>query len=339
MERKANGSRTGLEPIAKRVPIERKIDLRFPNFEGLITRMSANLSTSGMFIQTDTPRTPGSEFDFSIRIEEWSPVQGTARVVWTRAVTESPERPAGMGVQFLELDPQSRRMIRWLVDKHREEGGQPFDVGRVPAGASSRRSEVGGNPAVTAPQRRQPRFLWGALALVALALAGFGAYRIWFDDQPAQSRQQSPELPIQEPTRAQDSDTEGRAEDSATQAETSTMTPGSTESVATFVRTWSTAWERRDAEALKALYATDFNGESYGGRRSWETEIDQRIEDSGYVRIAVSALEIGFPTANTASATFYRSLRSDLGDETQRMTLELEPSGDSWKIIDERFLD
>ena len=99
MPDQSNGSTTGLESIARRVPIERKIELRFPNFEGLITRMSANLSTSGMFIQSDTPRSPGTEFDFSIRIEEWSPIQGTAQVVWTRSQTESPERPAGMGVK------------------------------------------------------------------------------------------------------------------------------------------------------------------------------------------------------------------------------------------------
>lgn len=339
MEPKANGPRTGLETIAKRVPIERKIDLRFPNFEGLITRMSANLSTSGMFVQTDTPRPPGSEFDFTIRIEEWSPVQGTARVIWTRAAMQSPERPAGMGVQFLELDPQSRRMIRWLVDKHREGGGQTFDVDKVPAGASFQRSEVRGQPSARPRERRQPRHWWGALALVALAFAGYGIYRLWFEDQPAQSRQQSPDLAHREPTRAQDSDAERPAEDSIAQAGSSAITPGSTESVATFVRAWSSAWEQLDAPALRALYSTDFKGEAYGGRRSWESGIDEKIEDSDYIRIAVSALEVDFPTTNTASATFYRSWRSNLGDDTRRMTLELEPSGDSWKILDERYLD
>ena len=339
MEGKANGSRTGLEPIAKRVSIERKIDLRFPNFEGLITRMSANLSTSGMFVQTDTPKAPGSEFDFSIRIEEWSPIQGTARVVWTRAVTESPERPAGMGVQFLELDPQSRRMIRWLVDKHREEGGQPFDVGRVPAGASSRHPEVSGTHAVSTHQSRLPIRLWGALALVALALAGYGAYRLWPNNQPSRSQHQTPPVPMDRAFRAQAGETEIGAEDRAVRAETSAMTRASAESVAAFVRVWSTAWETRDAQALKALYATEFEGSAYGGRRSWESEIDQRMSDSDYIRIAVSALEIDFPTADSASATFYRSIRSNLGDETQRMTLKLEPYGESWKILGQRLLD
>ena len=99
------------------------------------------------------------------------------------------------------------------------------------------------------------------------------------------------------------------------------------------------SWVLREARALRALYSTDFKGEAYGGRRSWGSGIEQKIEDSDYIRIAVSALEVDFPTTNTASATFYRSWRSNSGDDTRRMTLELEPSGDSWKILDERFLD
>ena len=136
MNKPWDGKKTGLEPIAKRGPIERKIDLRFPNFEGLVTGVSSNLSTSGIFIQSDHPEPAGTEFAFALRIEEWSPIQGEAKVIWTRSKSEGPERPAGMGVQFVEVDAQSRRMIRWLVDKNLQEGGTPFDVEKVPAGAS-----------------------------------------------------------------------------------------------------------------------------------------------------------------------------------------------------------
>ena len=117
------------------------------------------------------------------------------------------------------------------------------------------------------------------------------------------------------------------------------MSRASAESVTAFIHTWSEAWESRDAAALEALYASDFDGSAYGGKRPWESEIDRRMGDSDYIRIAVSALEIDFPTADTATATFYRSLRSNLGDETRRMVLELEPFGDSWKILNERYLD
>lgn len=355
MSSQSNRSKTGLEPIAKRVPIERKIDLRFPNFQGLITRLSANLSTSGMFVQTDDPRAPGTEFEFSIRIEEWSPIQGTARVIWTRSQTESPERPAGMGVQFLELDPQSRRMIRWLVDKNRQEGGMPFDVDRVPAGASEyalnqtpdrprkgpspRQRGAGGEPSTRPSHRLLSKRSWIVLSVIALALAGYGIYRLWLDGQPGRDGQQPPEAASGLPVRSSGADDETGAAETAIQAESSAMSRASAEAVTAFVRTWSAAWEDRDAEGLKALYVSDFDGSAYGGKPSWESDIDQRMKDSDYIRIAVSALEIDFPTADAATATFYRSWRSNLGDETRRMVLELEPFGDSWKIFDERFLD
>ena len=88
-----DGSKTGLEPIAERVPIERKIDLSFPNFEDLVTGVSANLSTTGMFIRSDSPESAGTEFGFALRIEEWSPIQGTAKVIWIRPETEGRPEP------------------------------------------------------------------------------------------------------------------------------------------------------------------------------------------------------------------------------------------------------
>ena len=135
----------GPEPEARRVPIQRDVDLRFPNFEGLVTGVSANLSTTGMFIRSHDPPAAGAEFTFALRIEEWSPIQGRAKVVWARPVSEGPERPAGMGVRFLDVDAQSRRMIRWLVDKHVEGGGKPFDLQTVPAGASKYGGKASGS--------------------------------------------------------------------------------------------------------------------------------------------------------------------------------------------------
>jgi hypothetical protein len=33
-----------------------------------------------------------------------------------------------MGVRFLEVDAQSRRLVRWIVEKHIREGGKPFEL-------------------------------------------------------------------------------------------------------------------------------------------------------------------------------------------------------------------
>jgi uncharacterized protein (TIGR02266 family) len=355
VNKKSNGPRTGLEPIAKRVPIERKIDLRFPNFEGLITHMSANLSTSGMFIQTETPRTPGTEFDFGIRIEEWSPIQGVARVIWTRSRTESPERPAGMGVQFVELDGQSRRMIRWLVDKHTQEGGRPFDIDRVPAGASGHRHtqtsdrdvgsarpgqrQAGKSPASARGGNRSRRGLMAALVLVGLAVAALGVYRYWFDESQEQVRSQPVDITSPDSEREPGIGPEPDSGETTVPADKSTNSRASAEAVTAFLRSWSTSWEKRDPDAVKALYSERFDGATSGGRTAWEAGVDQRIRNSDYINIAISSLEVDFPTPEKATATFFRSWRSDVLDETRRIVLVLEPADRSWKILDERFLD
>jgi len=347
----SKGSKTGLEPIAKRVAIERKIDLRFPNFEGLVTGVSANLSTSGMFIQSENPETAGTEFIFALMIDEWSPIQGSAKVIWTRTETESPERPAGMGVQFVDLDAQSRRMIRWLVDKHLQEGGKPFDLDTVPAGASkyasgkgraakragSRRQQSAGKSLPTG-RRSGLRRLLPLLILVILAATVFGAYQMWLASQTGKGRLRPPVA-----------ETEGGAQPAASTetvgldepriADDAAISSATTEAVTSFIQSWAAAWQNRDVANLMALYADEFDAAAYGGRQQWESEIAQQMGQAEYIRVAVSALEIDFPAANTATATFYRSFRSNTSDETRRMVLELKPTGGGWQIHSERFLD
>src|ERR1051325_7659277 len=48
----------------RRVPLERKISLKFKEFRGFITEYSQNLSMGGMFIRTTSPKAPGTVFDF-----------------------------------------------------------------------------------------------------------------------------------------------------------------------------------------------------------------------------------------------------------------------------------
>lgn len=355
MNDQSKGPKTGLEPIAKRVPIERKIDLRFPNFEGLITGMSANLSTSGMFVHSDTPKPPGTEFDFSIRIEEWSPIQGVARVVWSRSRSEGPERPAGMGAQFIELDGQSRRMIRWLVDKHLQAGGKPFEVERVPVGASKQtrsrapgrqgKRTAGRNPDVVRKPPPHPartgssKRLWGLLGSAILLMGGYAAYHLWSEDQPERGHGQAPETAAGTRSGTPSGDPAAITMPPTGEPEVSPSSRVSVEAVTAFVRTWSNAWESRDPETVIGLYSDSFDAAAYGGRRAWEAQIQAQMESADYLRLAVSALEIDFPSSDRATATFFRSWRSNQGDEIRRMKLEIEPVDNSWRILREQFVD
>ena len=37
--------------------------------------------------------------------------------MWTRQRGDSEDEPPGMGIMFISLDEQSRRLIRWLIDR------------------------------------------------------------------------------------------------------------------------------------------------------------------------------------------------------------------------------
>lgn len=114
---------------SRRITLEREISIRVPRFDTFVTEYSTNISTTGMFIISEEPHAPGTTFTFEFSVaDDWKLIRGKAQVVWTRYHTEEKERPAGMGVRFVELDPQSRRLIRWIVEKHIREGGKPFEL-------------------------------------------------------------------------------------------------------------------------------------------------------------------------------------------------------------------
>ena len=114
---------------SRRIRLEREVKIRVPQFDTFVTEYSSNISTTGMFILTNNPKPPGTvvTFEFSVA-DDWKLIRGQAQVVWVRHRAEGPEQPPGMGVRFVELDGQSRRLIRWIVEKHIREGGKPFEL-------------------------------------------------------------------------------------------------------------------------------------------------------------------------------------------------------------------
>lgn len=114
---------------SRRIALEREVSIRVPRFDTFVTEYSQNISTTGMFIVSENPQPPGTSFSFEFSVaDDWKLIRGKAQVVWTRYQNQGPERPAGMGVRFLEVDAQSRRLIRWIVEKHIREGGKPFEL-------------------------------------------------------------------------------------------------------------------------------------------------------------------------------------------------------------------
>lgn len=118
---------SGME--ARRVPLERKVILKFHHFGGFFIEYSANISMTGMFIKTDAPKPAGSVFIFEIWLgEEYKLVHGLGEVVWTREDHEGDDRPAGMGVHFLKVDDESLGVVARIISEHVQKGGEIFDL-------------------------------------------------------------------------------------------------------------------------------------------------------------------------------------------------------------------
>ncbi len=344
---------------SKRIPIQREIEIRFPHFEGFVTEASSNLSMTGMFVQSDSPQEPGTEFSFKFRIEDWKLIQGTAEVVWKREQAEGADRPAGMGARFLELDAQSRRMVRWVVEKHIHEGGKPFELGPAPASPGPRpapaaSAEVAGAAAApTAPEARtvgsrpgtapttstawrraarRRRATRLTLAAAAVLLIAAGALAL------ALSRRQTPAA-ARRPAAA----AEAAAKPAGTAAETATAEAATAPSVSeeaqitALVRRWADAWSEQRVEDYLSCYASDFETPDRLRRSEWEAQRRERLQAPGFIRVAITALEVEPAADGRARATFFQNYRSDRFEDTVRKTLELVREEDGWRIREERI--
>lgn len=84
-------------------------------------KYATNLSTGGMFIRTREPKALGTQLSLKVEIANGQRVlQAIAVVRWVREPGD-PNGPAGMGLEFLSLDPASRALIDHMLGK----GEQP----------------------------------------------------------------------------------------------------------------------------------------------------------------------------------------------------------------------
>jgi len=133
----------------QRVPLETRVQLKFEWFGGFISEYSSNISPGGMFIRTQTPEPVGRLIGFELRLGDgYELIRGNGEVVWARMLDEGPDKPAGMGIRFIEISPAGRELIYQMVDNYIAQGGTPFDVTQMPAGAPE--GEEGAAPAPAA---------------------------------------------------------------------------------------------------------------------------------------------------------------------------------------------
>ncbi|HSI03639.1 MAG: TIGR02266 family protein [Myxococcota bacterium] len=108
----------------QRVDVTLKVQLQYPDRDTFVERFSINVSRTGLFIRARDPAPVGSRVRFEYRLKDDSRIfRGTGVVRWARGAADAkePDSPPGMGIEFVDLDPQSEDLVTHIV-KTRGEG-------------------------------------------------------------------------------------------------------------------------------------------------------------------------------------------------------------------------
>ncbi len=94
-----------------------RIRLRFASFDAFIDKFAPNVTRGGVFIASRTPMPIGSTFAFEIQLAGGEvALAGDGKVTWVKAFDPAmPQKPHGMGVQFLRLDGPSRELLNKIL--------------------------------------------------------------------------------------------------------------------------------------------------------------------------------------------------------------------------------
>jgi uncharacterized protein (TIGR02266 family) len=328
---------------SRRIPLEREISFRVPRFENFVTEYSANISATGIFVRTNEPLEPGTELTLEFKVaDDWKLIRGRGRVIWVRTKDEGPEHPPGMGVRFLEMDPQSRRLIHWMVDKHAREGGETFEFDELRETADEALGEAlsdevpvvipgrGTGRSVTADRRAATRRL--VLVVAALALVGLLAWLLLRLTPPGTGNGQASAL--SSPT-ASRPPVELRPEPAVTAAPSATSTADDAREI---VATWADAWSDGRVDDYLSCYSTDFTPANGVSRSQWRATRIERLSTPQHIRVSITALEIEMLAPDRARAHFFQNYRSDQFEDTVRKRLDLGLEDGRWRILEERVV-
>lgn len=94
-----------------RAPLNVLVQFRFDTFDEFLAEYSVNISPGGIFIRTDAPREEGAIIYLQFTLRDGSRlIEGMGKVVRVNP-PGNPQRPAGMGIEFLNFDEESMALI------------------------------------------------------------------------------------------------------------------------------------------------------------------------------------------------------------------------------------
>ncbi|MES1206989.1 MAG: TIGR02266 family protein [Pseudomonadota bacterium] len=98
-------------------PAPVRVRLRYAAFETFIEKFAPNVTRGGVFLASREPRPVGDVFQFEVLLAGGEvALAGEGKVTWVRAFDlAAPQKPHGMGVQFLRLDAPSRAVVTQML--------------------------------------------------------------------------------------------------------------------------------------------------------------------------------------------------------------------------------
>ena len=82
-----------------------------------------DISVGGMFIASSSPCETGTLLKFECVVDGQSmPIKGVARVVWQRSNSGDRDRPGGMGLKFVKLEPGTAEVIEAMIREAQLQG-------------------------------------------------------------------------------------------------------------------------------------------------------------------------------------------------------------------------
>ncbi len=119
-----------------------RVRLRYAAFETFIDKFAPNVTRGGVFLASRTPRAVGEVFAFEVLLSGGEvALSGEGKVTWVRPFDPAaPQKPHGMGVQFLRLDAPSRDVVNRMLAR------KAAAVAAAQAGGGGRPPAAGGVP-------------------------------------------------------------------------------------------------------------------------------------------------------------------------------------------------
>lgn len=108
---------------APRAEVSLLIQYRFESFEAFLSEYATDISNKGMFIRSDEPREVGSLVYLQFTLKDGSKlIEGLGKVVRVIPPSGKGGEPAGMGIQFVNFDDESQKLVEQIVSQGLKRG-------------------------------------------------------------------------------------------------------------------------------------------------------------------------------------------------------------------------